>query len=97
MLNIIPKKFFTSSSPVFYMGKGCEECNGIGYKGQTGIYELLTLNNEIRDLIMKRTTARMIKDIARKHGMVTLMEDGIKKIESGLTTIEEVAQCAIEG
>ncbi|EKD27888.1 MAG: hypothetical protein ACD_79C00507G0002 [uncultured bacterium] len=85
-----------TSSKKFYKGKGCEKCNGLGYKGRLGIYELLVITDEIRDLIMKRATANMIRETAVKNGMIPLMEDGMQKIEAGLTSIEEVSMWANE-
>jgi type IV pilus assembly protein PilB len=97
MLKLIGLKPQDTGNKKFFAPKGCEECGGIGYKGRLGIYELLTINTEIRRLIMQRVTAKMIRDAARKKGMTSLLEDGIQKIEAGVTTIEEVAACAIEG
>lgn len=79
------------SIKTFYQGKGCDACNGIGYKGRCGIYELLIINDEIRKLIMQRATATKIRDAAVQSGMVLLIDDGINKIEVGVTTIEEIS------
>lgn len=79
----------------FYKGAGCEKCNGIGYKGRIGIYELLLISDEIRHLLMQKSTASMIKEAALRVGMVPLLEDGINKILGGVTTIEEVAAWAM--
>jgi len=73
-----------------YKARGCKECNHIGYKGRTGIYELMTLNDELRDLILKRSATGEIRDAAIRAGMRTLRENGILKILAGITTIEEV-------
>jgi type IV pilus assembly protein PilB len=70
--------------------RGCKECSHIGYKGRIGIYELMTLNDEVRDLILKRSATGEIRDAAIRAGMRTLREAGIKKILSGVTAIEEV-------
>lgn len=80
---------------VFYRGKGCHLCGGIGYKGRTGIFELLICNDNIRTLIMKRATAEEIRDEARKQGMRMIREDGLEKIYQGITTIEEVIRQTI--
>ncbi len=79
----------------FYKGVGCDQCNGIGYKGRIGIYELLLISDEIRLLLMKKSTASMVKEAAIRFGMVPLLEDGINKILAGVTTIEEVAAWAM--
>ncbi|MBN2144986.1 MAG: Flp pilus assembly complex ATPase component TadA [Candidatus Aureabacteria bacterium] len=94
LISLTPKDI---GNKPFYIGKGCDECGGIGYKGRIGIYELLIIDNEIRNLIMEKATAKMIKDIAKKKGLLTLLEDGIQKVESGITTVEEVGACAMEG
>ena len=80
----------------FYAGTGCEECNGIGYKGRTGIYELLVVDEEIRKLIMQKATAKMIKNAAKNRGLTTLLEDGLNKVFAGITTLEEVVRCSME-
>ncbi len=80
----------------FYAGTGCKECNGIGYKGRTGIYELLVIDEEIRRLIMEKATAKMIKNAAKNRGLTTLLEDGLNKVFAGVTTLEEVARCSME-
>ncbi|MBI5399178.1 type II/IV secretion system protein [Candidatus Saganbacteria bacterium] len=74
----------------FYHGKGCVHCKNSGYKGRMGIYEILTITNEIRDLAVKKISDVQIKDAAIKSGMKTLREDGIAKALEGKTTIEEV-------
>lgn len=96
MLKLISLKPSDIRGKQFYKGAGCDECNGIGYKGRMGIYELLVLNDEIRHLIMQRATSNMIKEAAIRQGMVPLMEDGLQKIESGVTTIEEVVAWAMK-
>jgi general secretion pathway protein E len=74
----------------FYEGKGCEQCKHTGYKGRTAIYEILVVDNEIRNLIMARKSADVIKEAAIKRGMRTLRQDGWEKIKKGITTPAEV-------
>ncbi len=74
----------------FYKGEGCSECNGSGYKGRTGIYELFIVDERLRELIVKRESLSTIREAARKTGMKTLRENGVNKIIEGTTTIEEV-------
>jgi type IV pilus assembly protein PilB len=74
----------------FFHGKGCAECNYTGYKGRTGIFELLTLSEQIKDMILNREPTSHIFREARKEGMRTLREDGWEKIIQGLTTFEEI-------
>ncbi|MCL5036712.1 MAG: Flp pilus assembly complex ATPase component TadA [Chloroflexi bacterium] len=71
-------------------GGGCQTCTESGYKGRMGIYELLTINDKIRELILKRESAANIYEEAKKDGLRTLMEDGLAKIKNGDTTFEEV-------
>lgn len=74
----------------FYTGKGCDTCNDTGYKGRQGLFELLDMNDPIRELISKRAATVVLKQKARELGMKTLREDGLRNIYDGITTIEEV-------
>jgi len=74
----------------FFEGKGCEKCFQTGYRGRTGIYELLMVTEEIRDMIYKRKTAGSIKKHALAAGLKTLRMDGARKVLAGITTISEV-------
>jgi type IV pilus assembly protein PilB len=76
-------------SPVF-KGKGCEKCNGTGYSGRQGLYEVMPISPEIRELILNRASTKEIRDCARDQGMQTLRDDGLIKVNKGITTIEEV-------
>ncbi len=71
-------------------GKGCSNCNKSGYRGRMGIYELLTMSSQIRDMTFKGEPTQNIRKVARKQGMRTLFEDGMIKALKGQTTIEEV-------
>ena len=73
-----------------YRGKGCEACRFTGYHGRTGIYEILTVNDRIKELIMERASSDILKKEAIRVGMKTLYQDGLKKVAAGLTTSEEV-------
>ena len=75
---------------VVYQGSGCPECRGKGYLGRTGIFELLLVDEEIKNLIITKQDARTIKEKAVANGMETLLDDGISKVKEGLTTLEEV-------
>lgn len=83
-------KRFDSSVKEVWAGSGCENCSGTGYRGRIGIFEVLPVGNEIRDLVMRRATVKEIKDKAIALGMRTLRQDGIEKVKRGLTTIDEV-------
>jgi len=84
------KSLAQKSQGRFYHGKGCEKCFQTGYRGRTGIYELLTVDQEIQDLIYNRESAGTIKKAALDKGMHTLRMDGARKVLSGITTISEV-------
>jgi type IV pilus assembly protein PilB len=71
-------------------GKGCATCNGTGYKGRVGLYEVMEITEGIRDLIMVGATAVEIKRKALEEGMLTLRQSGLEKIRNGVTTVEEV-------
>jgi len=81
---------------VLYKGNGCVNCVNTGYKGRTGIYEILIIDDEIRSMITRGVDSSMIKHAAIKKGMTTLKEDGIKKAISGITTIKEVLRVTQE-
>ncbi len=74
----------------FYVGRGCEKCFQTGYRGRTGIYELMLINEEIQELVYRRETAGKIKRIALDAGMQTLRMDGARKVLAGTTTVSEV-------
>ncbi|MFH1097295.1 MAG: GspE/PulE family protein [Candidatus Desantisbacteria bacterium] len=71
-------------------GNGCKECNNTGFRGRTGIFELLPVTTEIKRLIMNRVDSSKIKEAAVKEGMITLLEQGEEKIAAGIATREEV-------
>jgi general secretion pathway protein E len=79
-----------------FHGRGCEVCNGSGYKGRAGIFELMELNEEIRELIMKGSDASILTGAARRNGMRQLREDGWVKVKVGMTTAEEVTRVTQE-
>ncbi len=90
---ILKKLEFKGNAPsTFYKGKGCKKCKSTGYKGRIGIFELLLMNDKIRDLVVKQASSSEIKQEAVKEGMVTMMEDGLEKVRNGVTTLEEVLQ-----
>ena len=74
----------------FYRGKGCGQCKGTGFMGRTGIFEVLTINEEIRKMIETRRSADEIKKRSIELGMKTLREDGLVKAQKGFTSLEEV-------
>jgi general secretion pathway protein E len=82
-LEMIPKR-------KLYRGKGCESCLQTGYKGRTGIFELMILNEDLQNMILKTSDSNMIKKKAVENGMVVLRGDGARKVLDGITTVEEV-------
>jgi len=82
---------------VFYHGRGCEHCKGTGYKGRSGIYEMMTINENVRPLILRNAPTVEVKDAAIENGMVTLQEDGLRKVLEGTTTIEECLRVVYVG
>jgi general secretion pathway protein E/type IV pilus assembly protein PilB len=75
-----------------WKGMGCRSCRQGGYRGRTGIHELLVNNDVIKDLIVQRVNAGVIRLEALKAGMITLRQDGWRKVLNGTTTIDEVAR-----
>jgi len=77
-----------------YKEVGCQSCNDSGYRGRTGIHELLVINNEIRDLLVGRPSIQDIRNAARKAGMKTLKQSGVQKVIAGITSLNEVMRVA---
>ena len=89
---IVPKP---KESPTICKGKGCKNCKQSGYWGRTGIFELLVVNEKIKRLISEKAPAQVIRDTARETvGMISLREDGLKKVLKGITTLDEVDRVA---
>jgi type IV pilus assembly protein PilB len=79
--NIMPKK-----------GNGCEKCNNTGYKGRVGLYEVMEITDELRELVLVGASGLELRRKAIEEGMLTLRMSGLRKVKEGLTTIEEVAR-----
>src|SRR6266566_1269224 len=75
-------------------GRGCPACRNSGYRGRTGIFELLAVTEEVKQAILKLTPVTAMRALAREQGMVTLREDGWRKVQAGITTVEEVLRVA---
>ncbi len=82
---------------VFYYGRGCHGCNNTGYRGRTGLFEIMIFNDEIRDLIMNHASTSVLRAAAQKAGMKLLRENGLAAIYDGITTIDEVVKETISG
>ncbi|HVM94795.1 MAG TPA: type II secretion system ATPase GspE [Candidatus Acidoferrales bacterium] len=87
-IGITPQRL--AGRPLYRQGTGCSGCKNKGYRGRTGIHELLVVDDEIRGLVMKNADAASIRRTATAHGMNTLREDGADKVLDGMTTVEEV-------
>jgi type IV pilus assembly protein PilB len=74
----------------FYRGRGCAACNNTGFKGRTGLFEYMPINDQLRDLINHGASTQQIRDVALHTGMVPLRASGLEKVYNGVTTIEEV-------
>ncbi|MHC4703935.1 MAG: GspE/PulE family protein [Planctomycetota bacterium] len=77
---------------VFYYGKGCSKCNGTGYRGRVGLFEIMVFNDEIRELVMNQASTGVLREAAVKNGMTLLRENGLAAIYDGITTIDEIAK-----
>lgn len=93
-----PQKLFSQYNPNLskskkirlYNAKGCDTCNGLGFKGRTAVYEFLEITPEMEELIATRPTSKEVFDLARKQGFKTMFEDGIAKVSQGVTTVDEL-------
>lgn len=83
-----------TNKKTLYRGTGCSDCLGTGYRGRTGIYEILVVDDAIRGLVLKTSDSATIKAEGITRGMTTLRDDGIRKVLQGSTTIEEVLRVA---
>ena len=81
---------------LFYRGKGCKRCNNTGYKGRIGIYEALEVDENVRNLILKKSDGSEIGEYAKKKGVISIVEDGFIKAKNGITTIEEILRVTKE-
>jgi len=79
----------------FYKGAGCNECNGIGYKGRIGIFEVFTMNAEVEKIILSGVASEyQMREVAARHGMITMVQDGLLKALDAITSVEEVFSVA---
>ncbi|MCZ6849202.1 MAG: ATPase, T2SS/T4P/T4SS family [Alphaproteobacteria bacterium] len=90
-------RFFHGAEPVLAEGAGCAACNGTGFRGRTGIVEILTMTDAVRKAIVARAGAQDVQRAATDAGMTTMFEDGMKKAVAGITTLEEVLRVTREG
>lgn len=90
-------KFFPATDIMMLRGAGCKSCNNLGYKGRTAIFEFLPMTAALREVIMREPTLTEIRRVSRESGVKYLFEDGIEKVISGTTTIEELLRVATPG
>jgi general secretion pathway protein E len=94
-IGLTPESYAQSKGQLF-QARGCDACRGTGYRGRTGIYELLPLDDTIRPLIMQHANASTIRTAAIERGMRTLLQDGAHKVLQGITTTEELLRVTQE-
>jgi type IV pilus assembly protein PilB len=75
-----------------YKGEGCDQCGGTGYKGRCGFYEVMIMSTPLRKAIMDEMGTDELRELACSEGMLTLREDGLKKVQRGVTTLDEVVK-----
>ncbi|HNV97208.1 MAG TPA: GspE/PulE family protein [bacterium] len=102
----VTKKYFESVSReiipylpkdnkyTIFKSKGCETCNNTGYKGRVGLFEIINMTQEMKDLMLHNPSSKTIWDLAKKQGAKTLFEDGLEKVKHGITSLEEVMRVA---
>ncbi|MCX7870891.1 MAG: type IV-A pilus assembly ATPase PilB [bacterium] len=88
---------YTEEEIVFYKGRGCDVCKGSGYKGRTGIHELLIVTDKVREVILRRGSSNEIKRAALEDGFKTLQDDAIRKVIAGIITVEEALRVVYMG
>ncbi len=86
----IPRDWYEKTT--LYKGEGCDKCNGSGYKGRQGLYEVMAVGSRLRKLIMQEAATDDLREAALEEGMLTLRMDGLKKAEKGITTLDEVVK-----
>jgi type II secretory ATPase GspE/PulE/Tfp pilus assembly ATPase PilB-like protein len=80
-----------------YKGKGCPSCGGTGYRGRIGIFEILNVSEEVRkEMVSPTFSLDQMKAVARSQGMISMFEDGLRKVEKGMTTVEELLRVVRE-
>jgi type IV pilus assembly protein PilB len=90
-----PFEHFDGSDPRFYRAVGCSRCGGSGYRGRVGLYELMAVTEDIRNLVLRRSSTDEIARVAEREGMIRLRDDGLLKAARGITTIEEALRVVL--
>ena len=84
--------FETMKGKQFFYGEGCDKCNNLGFKGRTGLYELLIMNDDVRDMVSRGASTDAVREYSRKQGTESLRDSGIAALLAGVTTLDEVAR-----
>jgi type IV pilus assembly protein PilB len=91
LLKGVKKELDQLDGMVLYRGKGCEACAGTGYKGRVAVYEILVIDDAVREIVASRDFSEVsLREVAREKGMLSLRQEGLKRVHEGVTTIEEV-------
>lgn len=94
-LPISVRPYYEKVASSLYKGKGCPACGGSGYRGRTAIFEMISVEPDMEELILTRPSSQAIWALARKHGAVSLFEDGMEKVKNGVTTLSELFRVAL--
>ena len=92
LARVSPEDAARRDGMVFYRKRGCPRCNQTGYRGRIGVYQLLTMSEELESLAVTRASRDEIERAAFRSGMRGLWDDGVEKVASGLTSLEELAR-----
>src|SRR4029079_15172370 len=76
----------------FYYGEGCDKCNNLGFKGRTGLYEILIMNEDLRDMVSRGASTDAIRQYTRKTGTSSLRDSGLRALLAGLTTLHQAVR-----
>lgn len=90
-----PFHLVDESQMEFYKAVGCDRCGGTGYRGRIGFYEMMVVNDELKEMVLRRVSSNEIARAAQSAGMLSLREDGLIKVSQGLTTVEEVLRTVV--
>ncbi len=89
IINVLQAEGFSNKKPVFYKGKGCSNCTNTGYKGRTAVFEMIAINEKIKEMLINKEATKKIREENKKNGFKSLKETAFDKLIEGTTTIEE--------
>lgn len=93
-INSSLKNYFKEKEHTLYKGNGCGVCGDSGYNGRTALFEIIQITPEIKELILKNPSSKLIEDLAHTQGTHSMFDDGIEKVKNGITTLEELLRVA---